>query len=58
MNQEQISGIIRAVLAAAAGYLAGKGVIDAGLADQLVGAGVTIGVAIWSVMSKKQPPAA
>jgi hypothetical protein len=57
MNQDQVSGILRAVLAAAAGYLAGKGLINAGVADQLVGAGVTIGVAIWSVFSKK-PPAA
>jgi hypothetical protein len=57
MTQDQVSGILRAVLAAAAGYLAGKGLINAGVADQLVGAGVTIGVAIWSVFSKK-PPAA
>jgi len=53
MTNEQVSGILRAVLAAVAGYVAGKGLITAGVADQLVGAGVTIGVAIWSVVSKK-----
>ena len=54
MTNEQVGGVLRAILAAVAGYVAGKGMISAGVADQLVGAGVTIGVAIWSVMSKKQ----
>jgi predicted GH43/DUF377 family glycosyl hydrolase len=53
MTPEQFGGVLRAVLAAAAGYVAGKGLITAGVADQLVGAGVTIGVAIWSALSKK-----
>mgnify|MGYP003350585532 FL=1 len=53
MTSDQVAGILRAVLAAAAGYVAGKGLITAGVADQLVGAGVTIGVAIWSAFSKK-----
>jgi hypothetical protein len=53
MTSDQVGGVIRAILAAIAGYAAGKGLINAGMADQLVGAGVTIGVAIWSVFSKK-----
>jgi len=53
MNSDQVGGIIRAILAAVAGYVAGKGLITAGVADQLVGAGVTIGVAVWSVLAKK-----
>jgi hypothetical protein len=53
MTKEAVGGIVRAILAAGAGYLAGKGFIDAGMADQLVGAGVLIVTAIWSVLSKK-----
>jgi hypothetical protein len=53
MNQDQVGGIIRALLAAVAGYAAGKGLISSDMANELVGAGVTIGVAVWSVLSKK-----
>jgi len=53
MNQDQVSGIIRALLAALAGYAAGKGIVSSDMANELVGAGVTVGVAIWSVLSKK-----
>lgn len=53
MTSEQIGGVLRAILASLAGYVAGKGLITASIADQLVGAGVTIGVAIWSIWSKK-----
>lgn len=49
---ETILGIVRAVLAAGAGYLAGKGLIDAGSIDQLVGAGIVIFTAIWSAAAK------
>ena len=53
MNKDQVGGIIRAVLAALAGYAAGKGIISSDMASELVGAGVTIGVAVWSVISNK-----
>jgi hypothetical protein len=52
MSQE-IQGIIRTVVAAGFAYLAGKGIIDAGMADGLATACVTIAVAIWSVRSKR-----
>lgn len=59
MTGDQFAGVLRAVLAALAGYVAGKGLLTSVMADQLVGAGVTIGVALWSVWSKKPaPPAA
>lgn len=53
MTQDQVGGVIRAILAALAGYAAGKGLISSDMASELVGAGVTVGVAIWSVLSKK-----
>lgn len=53
MTSDQIGGIVRAILTALAGYAAGKGLISTGMANELVGAGVTIGVAIWSIVAKK-----
>lgn len=48
-NQEQISGLIRTILVAATGYATGKGYISAGMANELVGFGVTVGLAAWSL---------
>lgn len=53
MNKEQIFGIVRTLAAAGFGYLAGKGLIDGETATALSGAVATIGVAIWSFISKK-----
>lgn len=53
MKKDQLFGIVRTLAAAAFGYLAGKGFIDGATAEALAGAVATIGVAAWSVMSKK-----
>ena len=53
MDKAQFFGIIRTIAAAGFGYIAGKGLIDGATAEALAGAVATIGVAIWSVMSKK-----
>jgi len=53
MIKEQIFGIIRTLAAAGFGYLAGKGLIDGETATALAGAVATIGVAVWSVLTKK-----
>ena len=55
MTGEQIGGIVRTLASAVFGYLAGKGLIDGETAIALAGAAATIGVAIWSVISKKKP---
>ena len=55
MNKEQLGGVLRAVLAAAAGYAVGKGLIDQGTADAVVGGLVTVGVAVWSFYSNQKP---
>jgi chitinase len=53
MNKDQVFGIVRTIAAAAFGYVAGKGLIDGATAEALAGAVATIGVAVWSVTSKK-----
>jgi hypothetical protein len=53
MNRDQLFGIIRTVAAAGFGFLAGKGYLDGATAEALAGAVATIGVAVWSVVSKK-----
>ena len=55
MNRDQLFGIVRTVAAAGFGFLAGKGVVDGATAEALAGAVATIAVAMWSVLSKKQP---
>lgn len=49
---EKVMGVVRAIVAAGVGYLAGKGLIDAGSADAIVAAVSTLVVAAWSVWSK------
>jgi len=53
MNKDQVFGIVRTVVAAVAGFLAGKGYLDASLVEGVAGAVATITVAIWSVAAKK-----
>lgn len=53
MKKDQLFGIVRTLAAAGFGYLAGKGFLDGATAEALAGAVATIGVAVWSVMSKK-----
>lgn len=53
MDKSQVFGIVRTLAAAGFGYIAGQGMIDGATAEALAGAVATIGVAVWSVMSKK-----
>ena len=55
MNKTQLFGVVRTIAAAGFGFLAGKGYLDGATAEALAGAVATIGVAMWSVLSKKQP---
>ena len=55
MNKTQLYGVVRTIAAAGFGFLAGKGYLDGATAEALAGAVATIGVAVWSVLSKKQP---
>lgn len=53
MTKEQVFGIVRTIAAAGFGFLAGKGYLDGTSVEALAGAVATLGVAIWSVVSKK-----
>jgi len=48
MNSDQITGIIRAVLAAIGGFIMAKGWVNAETWAWIVGGAATIGPAIWS----------
>ena len=54
MNKDQLFGVVRTIAAAGFGYLAGKGWLDGATVEALAGAVATIGVAVWSVASKKK----
>jgi glycerol-3-phosphate dehydrogenase len=58
MTGEQIWGIVRTILAAAAGWAAGQGYIDNETAMTIIGGLGTVFVAAWSWWSKKSLPAA
>lgn len=51
---QQIQGVLRAVLAAGGGWLVGHGYIDNEMAANLAGAALTLFAAGWSVYSKRQ----
>ncbi len=55
MNANQFGGVLRAILAAGAGYLVGKGILDQAAAEQIIGGLVTVGVAAWSVWTNRKP---
>ena len=54
MTQEQVGGIVRAIVAAAGGYFVGQGLIDAQTMMTLGGAVTTLAVAGWSIWSKRK----
>ena len=59
MNPSTIAGILRTLLACAAGYLGGRGIDITGLLTPEATAALgTVIVAVWSIWSKKTTPAA
>lgn len=52
MNWEQISGILRHVLTFGGGFIVAKGWISEGAMLDVVGAVITIGGVIWSMVTK------
>ena len=49
---ETILGIVRALLAAGAGFLVGKGYVDSETANELTGALLVVFTGVWSVLAK------
>lgn len=54
MTQDQVGGIVRALVSAAGGYFVGQGLIDAQTMMTLGGAVTTLAVAGWSIWSKRK----
>lgn len=54
MSKDMVWGVIRAVLAGGAGYLAGKGIADAAVLNEVIGAVGVIFAAGWSIWAKKK----
>lgn len=52
MTAEAIWGVIRTILAAAAGYFAAKGYFDMPMANEVISAVGVIFVAAWSIFNK------
>lgn len=53
MNKDMVWGVVRAVLAGGAGYLAGKGIADQATLNEIIGALGVIFTAGWSIWAKK-----
>lgn len=53
MNSDQITGIIRAILAAVGGLLVQRGYVDSQNLNIIIGAVMTIGAAAWSVHNNR-----
>lgn len=53
MTKSEVNGVIRALLAAAGGFIVARGWIDQETMLALVGAGATVLTALWSVRSKR-----
>lgn len=54
MNKQSMFSIVRHVLTFGGGYIAAKGYIDQSMANEAVGAIVTLITIGWSVMEKKK----
>ena len=53
MNQDQLGGIVRAVIPPLVTYLVAKGIVPSGSADALISAAVALAAAAWSVINNK-----
>lgn len=54
MSKEQVLGIVRHGLTFVGGLLVTKGLLDAGMAQEVMGAVLTLVGAAWSVVVKKK----
>jgi hypothetical protein len=54
MNKEQVLGIVRHALTFVGGLLVTKGLIDANMVQEVMGALVTLIGSVWSVVAKKK----
>lgn len=53
MNKEKVLGIVRHVLTFAGGILIAKGFIEESVAQEVIGAAMTLVGSVWSIVAKK-----
>ena len=53
MNQDQLGGVVRAVVPPLITYLVAKGIIPAGSVDAIVSAAVAVAAAVWSYATNR-----
>jgi D-alanyl-D-alanine carboxypeptidase len=53
MNQDQLGGILRAIVPPLVTWLVAKNIVPAGSADSIISAAVAVAAAAWSVVSNK-----
>jgi hypothetical protein len=53
MNQDQLGGIVRAIVPPLVAWLTAKNIVPAGSADLVISAAVAIAAAAWSVVTNK-----
>lgn len=53
MNQDQLGGIVRAIVPPLVTWLVAKNIIPAGSADAIISAAVAIAAAGWSIVTNK-----
>lgn len=58
MNQDQVLGVVRAILAAVGGYFVAKGSISADQVTLIGGAAAAVITAVWSFLNHAAPKAA
>ena len=54
MDSSVVGGIVRTVLASLGGVLVAKGYVDDATLQACIGAFITLGTGIWSVIQKKK----
>ena len=54
MNKEQVLGVVRHILTFAGGIVVSRGLLDEATMTAVVGAVITIGGALWSILAPEK----
>jgi len=57
MNKEQVLGVVRHILTFGGGIVVGKGILDEATMTAVVGAIITLGGAVWSMLAPEKAAA-
>lgn len=53
MTQDQVGGVVRALLTALGGYFVGQGLVDANTVAIIAGSAATLAGAAWSIYTNR-----